>query len=140
MVVLTNIPIGSANTTSTWDDRYEALWNTMQSYLHSIARKQNTYSKIGKDVDCFLDELFYFSILAEYIIDFREAIDEDNTLTRTEYNTLYESYSMDCIREVINCRYGKGNLFDRLLESIDAQYIEPIGIGFMEIQNDFIIA
>lgn len=94
--------------------------------------KINDFKKIGKDISCDVEKLFYLAMLAEYF----EIIKETTVCgSDTTFEAINTEYKLDCIRDTLTCNYGLGNLVDELITLLD---IRPPygGIGYMTISLD----
>ena len=102
--------------------------------LSTIIDKIQTLRKIGKPKEslCDLESLFYLQMVAEYF----NIIKEETKCGSTKgFEDLKEEYKLDCIRNILTCNYGLGNLVDELIELL-ALRTPYNGISYMTISLD----
>lgn len=109
---------------------YNAVFSS--SEVSAAVTKILNLKKIGKDTSCDIEKLFYLQMLAEYF----QIIKEDTVCgSATEFEDLKTNYKLDCIRNILTCRYGLGNIIEELVELLGLR--TPYnGIGYMTISLD----
>lgn len=139
--------INSTLYTKTWKDE---LYNQLNNYLYNIGKfrtltdKSDTLAKIGRGdkATIIYEELFYYGILIDYLINAKETIyrstfDDDNTV-----EDLLETYEFDKIRKNLLCRFNTTRIFDALLRiaNFDQEGIDEMIVVNTEITDeDFIV-
>ena len=88
--------------------------------------------KVGKDTSCDTEFLFYLKMLADYF----EVIKEETTCGSLKgFDELKTEYKLDCIKNILTCNYGLGNLVDELIDLL-ALRTPYNGISYMTINLD----
>jgi len=109
---------------------YNAIFDGID--LKAIICKMRDLRRIGKDTSCEVDTLFYLQMLSEYM----QIVKEETTCgSATEFDELKTEYKLDCIRNILTCSYGLGNLMDELIELL-ALRTPYNGISYMTISLD----
>lgn len=100
--------------------------------VKDIICKIRDYRRIGKDASCEVEKLFYLQMLAEYMLVVKE---ETICSSNKGFDDLSEEYKLDCIRDILTCNYGLGNLMEDLVELLGLR--TPYnGISYMTINLD----
>ena len=100
--------------------------------LKQMVCKMRDLRKIGKDADCEIDTLFYLQMLAEYFVIINEELSCGNATT---YEDLVTDYKLECIRNILTCSYGLGNLIEDLTTLLGLN-LPTEGIGYMTVSLD----
>lgn len=112
-------------------DIYNTIFGDDVSLLETLCKIRD-YRKIGKDASCEIDRLFYLQMVAEYMQIVKESAYCANGKS---FDELYEEFKLDCIRDILTCNYGLGNLMEDLVELLGLR--TPYnGISYMVINAD----
>ncbi len=122
--------------TKTWKDM---LYNELNNYIYRIGKYKNltdsgyTLRSIGRadKANSIHEELFYYKILIDYIINAKETIYRSTSSGETT-DEILETYDFDTIRKNIFCRFNTTKIFDALIRI--ANFVEE-GIDEMIIVN-----
>lgn len=99
--------------------------------LASMVDKTYNYKRIGKETDCFYEEILYLTALGDLFVSIKMLTECSNKET---FDEILEEYKLDCIECVLRCRYQKGYLVNELIELL-ALRVPLIGISYMTIQG-----
>jgi hypothetical protein len=100
--------------------------------VKDIICKIRDYRRIGKDASCEIEKLFYLQMLAEYMLVVKE---EARCGSDKGFDDLSEEFKLDCIRDILTCNYGLGDLMNDLVELLGLR--TPYnGISYMVINAD----
>lgn len=114
----------------TWKD---VLINELYDYIYSIGKFKELTDKgkklrsIGRDDIKVYEELYFYKLLVDYIVNLRTAylksVDEDQ-------EELELSYKLSCVRKYLFCRFKNTHIFDKLIQMAN---LKQDGIDFMQI-------
>lgn len=131
MSIRTNGTILSSTLYSkTWKDD---LFNELHNYVYSIGKFKQLTDKgkllrsIGRDDIKVYEELFFYKVLIDYLINIREALLKS---TDEDPDELLLTYDLICVRKNLFCKYKNTNIFDRLVLMAN---LSLDGINFMQI-------
>ena len=121
----------------------EYLWQdtntkTIDEYLDPIYKeiyeKINTYRRIGKDNTCLYEEINYLQALTVWFIELKSELGTCASLE--DFDDIAENeYKINCIRDTLNCLYGRGKILDDLIDILSLR-TPLIGIDYMAIDDD----
>jgi hypothetical protein len=100
--------------------------------IPTLIKTIHTYRRIGKSVDCLVQELATYNALIELFV----FILEDATCFGLEkFDEISEEFKFECIREHLKCEYGTGNVIDDLIDILRIRFGGD-GIDFMTIEGE----
>ena len=127
--------INYTDTPLLWSDApRHAMYNYIlaNTGIKALVDKIYTYKRIGKDTICLHEEIAFLQGIAALFLIIKE--EESGCSSVNRFETIKEDYKLDCIREALACRYGKGGLIEELVEELGLNSANN-GIGYMTIQS-----
>jgi hypothetical protein len=103
-----------------------------QTFQDLYAKIQNA-RKIGRETECYYEEIAYLQALNIYFIELKDQLFNCSSLAA--FDAVTEDYQFDCIRETLNCKFGRGKLMDELVELLGLK-TPLLGIDYMAIDDD----
>jgi hypothetical protein len=117
-----------------WEDEITALIDAEFDCIYrELVDKITLARKIGRETECYYEEIAYLQALNVWFVELKRTLIDCASLDKiTEAK---EDFKLECIRESLNCKYGRGKLMDDIEELLGLN--EPlIGIDYMAIDDD----
>lgn len=108
---------------------FDYLYNNTS--LAANVDKMYKYKRIGRDSLCVAEDMSYLQAVAA-LFEIIKA--ESGCTTEDEFDEVEEEFKLDCIRDNLTCRFGKGELVNELIALLGIRS-PNIGISYMTIQS-----